>query len=144
MMIAPVVPVDPELVAKLLAAPETEYMSAEQLSFFHDLLCAERDALLRAAHQTTDDLQEFETTPDPSDRASMEEGHSRELRIRDRERKHLHTIDDALERIRDGRYGWCEDTGEPIGLPRLLARPTATLSLEAQEMHERKRKTTGR
>lgn len=144
MMIVPVPAVDSALVAQLLAASAEEYMSPEQLAFFRDLLCAQRDALLRAAHQTTNDLQEFETTPDPSDRATLEEDHSRELRIRDRERKHLHTIDEALERIRDGSYGWCEETGEPIGIPRLLARPTATLSLEAQERHERLRKTQGR
>jgi DnaK suppressor protein len=130
--------------AALLAAPDSEYMSPEQLVFFRDRLRAERDSLLQAALETTQHLHEFERTPDPSDRASLEEDHSLELRVRDRERKHLHTIDEALARIDDGSYGWCEFSGDPIGIARLLARPTATLSLEAQELHERKRKMRGR
>lgn len=128
--------VTPAFQAKLLAMPEADYMSSEQLAFFQALLCTERDALLRAAQDTTHHLQVLEPTPDPSDRASLEEDHLIEFRVRDRERKHLHAIDKALLRIRDGRYGWCEATGEPIGLPRLLTRPTATLSLEEQERHE--------
>lgn len=130
--------------ARLLASPPSEYMSPEQLAFFRQRLLAERDALLQSAHETTQHLHEFERTPDPSDRASLEEGHSLELRVRDRERKHLHTIDEALARIDDGSYGWCEFTGEPIGLARLLARPTATMSVEAQELHEKRRKMRGR
>lgn len=126
--------------AQMLAAPADDYMSAEQLAFFKDRLCTERDALLRAAGDTAHHLQEFEATPDPSDRASLEEDHSLELRVRDRERQQLHRIDQALMRIRDGSYGWCSDTGEPIGMARLLARPTATLSLEAQERYEVRRK----
>lgn len=126
--------------AQMLAAPADEYMSAEQLAFFKDRLCTERDALLRAAGDTAHHLQEFEATPDPSDRASLEEDHSLELRVRDRERQQLHRIDQALMRIRDGSYGWCSDSGEPIGMARLLARPTATLSLEAQERYEVRRK----
>jgi DnaK suppressor protein len=130
--------------ARLLASPPSEYMSPEQLDFFRQRLLAERDALLQSAHETTQHLHEFERTPDPSDRASLEEDHSLELRVRDRERKHLHTIDEALARIDDGSYGWCEFTGEPIGLARLLARPTATMSVEAQELHEKRRKMRGR
>lgn len=130
--------------ARLLASPPSEYMSSEQLAFFRQRLLAERDALLQSAHETTQHLHEFERTPDPSDRASLEEDHSLELRVRDRERKHLHTIDEALARIDDGSYGWCEFTGEPIGLARLLARPTATMSVEAQELHEKRRKMRGR
>ncbi|MFW2457385.1 RNA polymerase-binding protein DksA [Methyloversatilis discipulorum] len=130
--------------ARLLASPPSEYMSPEQLAFFRQRLLAERDALLQSAHETTQHLHEFERTPDPSDRASLEEDHSLELRVRDRERKHLHTIDEALARIDDGSYGWCEFTGEPIGLARLLARPTATMSVEAQELHEKRRKMRGR
>lgn len=126
--------------ADLIAAPADEYMSAEQLAFFKNRLCTERDALLRAAGDTAHHLQEFEATPDPSDRASLEEDHSLELRVRDRERQQLHRIDQALMRIRDGSYGWCSDSGEPIGMARLLARPTATLSLEAQERYEVRRK----
>ncbi|WP_018227596.1 RNA polymerase-binding protein DksA [Methyloversatilis universalis] len=130
--------------AALLASPPSDYMSPSQLAFFRRRLLAERDALLQSAHDTTQHLHEFERTPDPSDRASLEEDHSLELRVRDRERKHLHTIDEALARIDDGSYGWCEFTGDPIGIARLLARPTATLSVEAQELHEKRRKMRGR
>jgi DnaK suppressor protein len=136
--------VEADAEARLLASPPSEYMSPEQLAFFRQRLLAERDALLQSAHETTQHLHEFERTPDPSDRASLEEDHSLELRVRDRERKHLHTIDEALARIDDGSYGWCEFTGEPIGLARLLARPTATMSVEAQELHEKRRKMRGR
>lgn len=129
--------------AEMLAAPSDQYMSARQLAFFRARLIAERDALLDSAHRTTLHLQEFESTPDPSDRASLEEDHTLELRVRDRERKMLHKIDEALARIDNGSYGWCEDSGEPIGIPRLLARPTATLSVEAQEIHEARRKMRG-
>jgi len=129
--------------AEMLAAPSDQYMSARQLAFFRARLIAERDALLDSAHRTTLHLQEFESTPDPSDRASLEEDHTLELRVRDRERKLLHKIDEALKRIEDGSYGWCEDTGEPIGIARLLARPTASLCLEAQERHELKRRQFG-
>lgn len=119
------------------------YMSAAQLAMFRTLLMDERAGLLQAADETVHHLQEFEMTADPSDRASLEEDHSLDLRVRDRERKHLHKIDEALLRIQTGHYGWCEETGEPIGIPRLLARPTATLSIEAQERHEQLRKLRG-
>ncbi len=120
--------------------PLVGYMSPDQLKFFRDLLERERATLLSAAGETTVNLKQLAPTPDPSDRASVEEDHALELRVRDRERKHLHAIDQALMRIRDGSYGWCEESGEPIGFDRLLARPTATLSLEAQERHEDQRK----
>ena len=128
---------------EIRAAPQEDYMSARQLAFFRARLIQERDALLDSAHRTTLHLQEFESTPDPSDRASLEEDHTLELRVRDRERKMLHKIDAALSRIDNGSYGWCEDTGEPIGIARLLARPTATLSVEAQEIHEAQRRMRG-
>ncbi|MFT3735384.1 MAG: RNA polymerase-binding protein DksA [Rhodocyclaceae bacterium] len=128
----------------MLDASADEYMSAEQLAYFRKLLSIERDALLAAANETTHHLQEFELTPDPSDRASLEEDHTLELRVRDRERKHLHKIDQALERITDGSYGWCSESGEPIGIKRLLARPTATMTVEAQERYEQRRKMTGK
>lgn len=121
---------------QLLAAPEDEYMSDAQLEFFRQLLLAEKQALIEAARETTVHLQDNEATPDWTDRATIEEEHALELRVRDRERKLLKKIDEALARIGDGSYGWCEETGEPIGVPRLLARPTATLCLEAQERHE--------
>lgn len=129
--------------AEILAAPADEYMSAAQLAFFRARLVAERDALLESAHQTTEHLQDFVATPDPADRASQEEDHTLELRVRDRERKMLHKIDEAIERIDNGSYGWCEESGEPIGVPRLIARPTATYSVEAQERHEIRRKMKG-
>ena len=122
--------------SEILAAPADDYMSSRQLEFFRTLLSEERDALLSSARETTLHLQVQESTPDPADRASQEEDHTLELRVRDRERKHLHKIDQALVRIEDGSYGWCEETGDPIGIGRLLARPTTTYSLEAQERHE--------
>ena len=120
----------------LLAAPEEDYMSAAQLEFFRALLLKEKQALLDNAHETTEHLQENAATADWTDRATIEEEHALELRVRDRERKLMKKIDQALARIEDGSYGWCDETGEPIGVPRLLARPTATLCLEAQERHE--------
>ncbi|HEY6898737.1 MAG TPA: RNA polymerase-binding protein DksA [Rhodocyclaceae bacterium] len=127
--------------AEMLAAPEADYMSARQLEFFRNLLIEERDALLDSAKETTVHLQDGGATPDPSDRATIEEDHTLELRVRDRERKHLHKIDQALARIEEGTYGWCEETGDPIGIPRLLARPTASYCIEAQERHEVKEKS---
>mgnify|MGYP006189062685 CR=1 FL=1 len=129
--------------AELRAAPSEDYMSARQLAFFRARLVAERDALLDSAHRTTLHLQEYESPADPADRASLEEDHTLELRVRDRERKMLHKIDEALARIDNGTFGWCESSGEPIGIARLLARPTATLSVEAQEIHEARRKMRG-
>lgn len=134
-----VLPAAPTL-AEILAAPDDDYMSDRQLLFFYIRLSQEREALLEAAKETTLHLQNNEATPDPSDRASVEEDHTLELRVRDRERKQLHRIDEALARIENGTYGWCEESGEPIGIGRLLARPTATFSLEAQERHEAQRK----
>ena len=121
---------------ELLAAPEDEYMSDAQLAFFRALLEAEREALLDNARETTQNLQENEVAADWTDRATVEEEHALELRVRDRERKLLKKIEQSIRRIDDGSYGWCDETGEPIGIPRLLARPTASLSLEAQERHE--------
>lgn len=114
---------------ELLAAPEDDYMSEAQLAFFRHLLMSEKQALVEAARETTVHLQDNEATPDWTDRATVEEEHALELRVRDRERKLMKKIDEALARIEDGSYGWCEETGEPIGVPRLLARPTATLSV---------------
>lgn len=129
---------------EILAAPDADYMSERQLMFFRALLSAERDALLASARETTLHLQDGGATADPADRASQEEDFTLELRVRDRERKHLHKIDQALERIENGTYGWCEESGEPIGLGRLLARPTTTYSLDAQERHEAHQKRRGR
>lgn len=124
--------------SELLAMPAESYMNAAQLAFFQHLLENQRLALHDNMGLTSSHLHEQEETPDPADRASQEESHGLELRTRERERKHLKSIAAAQLRIRDGSYGYCEETGEPIGLPRLLARPTTKLCLEAQERHERR------
>jgi DnaK suppressor protein len=129
--------------AELLAAPEAEYMSEAQLASFRQRLLAEESTLLGAAAATTHHLQETTAAPDPTDRASAEEEHTLELRVRDRERKLLKKIAQALQRIEDGSYGWCEESGEPIGIARLLARPTASLCLESQERHEQRKRQFG-
>ena len=121
----------------LLAMPEADYMNAAQLAFFRARLRAMRAELERNARMTAEHLHGAIALPDPNDRATVEEAQALELRVRDREWKLLKKIDEALARIEDGSYGFCEETGEPIGLPRLLARPTASLSIEAQELRER-------
>lgn len=122
--------------AELLKMPAAAYMNAAQLAFFRSRLEALRDEMLSNAANTGAALKENENFADPNDRASMEEEHMLEQRVRDRERKQLKKINSALKRIDSGKYGWCEETGDPIGLPRLLARPTAEYSIEAQERHE--------
>ena len=102
-----------------------------------------RSSCARTPGATTEHLRELSFAPDPADRATLEEEHALELRTRDRERKLLKKIDQALARIDDGSYGYCEETGEPIGIQRLLARPTATLTIEAQERREMKQKLYG-
>lgn len=116
---------------------EDDYMNDEHLEFFRDLLLKLQNELIDRASVTTDHLQDHEAAPDPADRASQEEEYALELRTRDRERKLLSKIQASLRDIDEGEYGFCRDTGEPIGLKRLLARPTATLSVEAQERRER-------
>lgn len=130
--------------AELLAMPEGEYMNDKQLDFFRTRLTALKDDLLSNAGETTEHLREDTSiVPDPADRATIEEEHALELRTRDRERKLLKKISQSLARIEAGDYGFCDETGEPIGLGRLLARPTATLSLEAQQRRELKQKMFG-
>jgi DnaK suppressor protein len=130
--------------AELLAMPESEYMNDKQLEFFRNRLQEQKDALLSNAGETTEHLREDTSiVPDPADRATIEEEHALELRTRDRERKLLKKISQSLGRIEAGDYGFCDETGEPIGLGRLLARPTATLSLEAQQRREMKQKMFG-
>jgi len=114
-----------------------DYMNADHLEFFKERLLQMQQELLSNANATASHLQEQEATPDPADRATLEEEYALELRTRDRERKLLQKIQSTLRLIEDGSYGYCEDTGEPIGLKRLLARPTASLSVEAQERRER-------
>jgi DnaK suppressor protein len=129
---------------ELLAMPEAEYMNDKQLDFFRARLTALKDDLLSNAGETTEHLREDTSiVPDPADRATIEEEHALELRTRDRERKLLKKISQSLARIEAGEYGFCDETGEPIGLGRLLARPTATLSLEAQQRRELKQKMFG-
>ncbi len=127
----------------LLKSKESEYMNEAQLAFFRSRLMELRDQLLRNADDTGEHLRENEVTTDPSDRATLEEEYTLELRTRDRERKLLKKVEKSLRMIDDGSYGYCEETGEPIGLARLLARPTATLTLEAQERRERVQKLYG-
>ncbi len=120
---------------------DEEFMNARQREYFRKKLNAWKDEILRESRETLDNLQEESTNhPDMADRASSESDRALELRTRDRQRKLISKIDSALKRIEDGSYGYCEETGEPIGLARLDARPIATLSLEAQEMHERREK----
>lgn len=115
------------------------FMSDRQLDYFRKKLLAWKEDILRESRETLTSLQtETENHPDLVDRASSEADRALELRTRDRQRKLICKIDEALRRIEDGSYGYCEETGEPIGLARLEARPTATLSVEAQERHERR------
>ena len=119
-----------------------KFMNAKMKEYFRLKLLDWKSELLKESSQTLAKLQMQENTakPDITDRASEEIERSFELRTRDRERKLISKIDSAIKRINDGNYGFCEETGEPIGLKRLEARPVATLSLEAQEMHEKKEK----
>ncbi|MEY5050224.1 MAG: hypothetical protein RLZZ619_154 [Pseudomonadota bacterium] len=129
--------------ADLLKMSEKDYMNAAQLEFFKTKLLALKADLLMHANETTEHLRENVLVPDPADRATIEEEHALELRTRDRERKLLKKVEQSLLSIESGEYGWCEETGEPIGIPRLLARPTANLSLEAQERRELRQKLFG-
>jgi DnaK suppressor protein len=129
---------------ELLAMPDSEYMNDKQVEFFKARLQQQKDDLLSNAGETTEHLREDTSiVPDPADRATIEEEHALELRTRDRERKLLKKIAQSLARLDSGDYGFCDETGEPIGLARLLARPTATLSLEAQQRRELKQKMFG-
>lgn len=124
--------------SQILAMRPEQYMNAEQLSFFKTLLEQNLQAIETNMNLTGEHLRELEEAADPADRATQEETRGLELRTRDRERKHIKTIESALRRIEDGSYGFCEETGEPIGIARLLARPTTKLCIEAQERHERR------
>ncbi len=129
--------------AFILGMKDDDYMSATQLAFFKQRLLKLKHDILTQANKTTENLRESIFVPDPVDRASIEEEHALELRTRDRERKLLMKIEQSLHHIEDGSYGWCEETGEPIGVARLIARPTATLCLEAQERREHRQKMFG-
>jgi DnaK suppressor protein len=129
--------------AQILKMSDKDYMNAAQLAFFKARLQQLEKDLLKNAGETTEHLRETVLVPDPADRATIEEEHALELRTRDRERKLLKKVQQSIASIDGGDYGWCEETGEPIGIPRLLARPTATLSLEAQQRRELKQKLYG-
>ncbi len=129
--------------AELLKMPDSDYMNEAQLAFFRQRLQQMEKDLLANADETTEHLRETVIVPDPADRATIEEEHALELRTRDRERKLLKKVEKSIRMIDDGSYGFCEETGEPIGVARLIARPTATLSLEAQERRERVQKMYG-
>lgn len=128
---------------EILKMPEDDYMNAQQLEFFRRRLTDLEKELRANADQTTVNLRETTVVPDPADRATIEEEHALELRTRDRERKLLKKVQAAIKRIDDGDYGYCEETGDPIGVARLMARLTATLSLEAQQRRELKQKMYG-
>ncbi len=130
--------------AELLAMPDSEYMNDVQLAAFKLKLSILKRDILSNAGETTEHLREdTSVVPDPADRATIEEEHALELRTRDRERKLLKKIEQSIARIDAGDYGYCDETGEAIGVGRLLARPTATLSLEAQQRRELKQKMFG-
>ena len=123
-------------------SPDEEYMNDLQVEYFRQKLLAWKKSLLNQSQDTLEDLRQGGLNqPDDIDRASMETDKALDLRTKDRARKLISKINDALKRIEDGTYGYCEETGEPIGLERLEARPGATLSIEAQERHERMEKT---
>ena len=127
----------------ILKMSEDDYMNDVQLEFFRDRLRQMERDIRNNAGETTEHLRETVIVPDPADRATIEEEHALELRTRDRERKLLKKIEQALAQIDSGDYGYCEETGDPIGIPRPLARPTATLSLEAQQRRELRQKLYG-
>jgi DnaK suppressor protein len=130
--------------AEVIAMPDSEYMNAKQLAFFRLKLVALKEGILSNAGETTEHLREDTTiVPDPADRATIEEEHALELRTRDRERKLLKKIEQSIQSIDAEEYGFCDETGEPIGVARLIARPTATLSIEAQQRRELKQKMFG-
>ena len=130
--------------AELLAMPDSEYMNEVQLAYFRHKLVLLKQNIFSNAVDTTEHLREDTlVVPDPADRATIEEEHALELRTRDRERKLLKKIEQSIMRIESGDYGFCDETGESIGVGRLLARPTATLSLEAQQRRELKQKMFG-
>ena len=128
---------------QVFAMSEDDYMNDLQLEFFKQRFKNLEKDILDNANQTTDNLRETQFVPDPADRATIEEEHALELRTRDRERKLLKKVQQSLVSIDEGDYGWCEETGEPIWIPRLLAHPTANLSLEVQERREKRQKQFG-
>lgn len=123
---------------ELLRMSAQAYMDASQQAFFRDLLLSQRTVLQARISSEFELMRTFEPSSDPSDLGTVEEQRQWQLRLLEREKKLLDKIDEALQRLARGEYGWCKDTGEPIGLKRLLLRPTATLSIEAKERQERR------
>jgi DnaK suppressor protein len=129
------------LTAEYRPTQDEPFMNPRQREYFRRKLETWKEDILRESRETLENLQEeSQNHPDMADRASSESDRALELRTRDRQRKLISKIDAALKRLEDGTYGYCEETGDPIGIARLDARPIATLSLEAQEMHERREK----
>lgn len=126
--------------AELLAQPADAYMNAAQQHFFRTLLLRQRGELQARIGEEFEALRERDTSSDPADISSAEEQRQWQLRLLEREKKLLDKIDQALERLAYGEYGWCRESGEPIGLQRLLLRPTASLSIEAKERQEQREK----
>ena len=121
--------------------PDEEFMNTRQVEYFRTKLIAWKESILQDSKETIEEMQsDARNIPDVTDRASEETDRALELRTRDRQRKLIAKIDSALRRINEGTYGYCEETGDPISFRRLDARPIATLSLEAQERHERREK----
>jgi DnaK suppressor protein len=130
--------------AEIMAMSDKDYMNDAQMAYFRIKLVILKQGILANAGETTEHLREDTVVvPDPADRATIEEEHALEFRTRDRERKLLKKIEQSIQRIDSGDYGYCDETGEPIGVGRLLARPTANLSLEAQQRRELKQKMFG-
>ena len=121
---------------QILAQPDEEYMNEAQLAFFRQLLTDEREELRERIDRDFQGLRDYEMPTDPADVGSAEEQRQSQLNMLEREKRLLDKIDHALDRIARGEYGWCEESGDPIGLRRLMLRPTATLSIEAKERQE--------
>lgn len=131
----------PQIPQSYTPSEKEEFMCSKQIEYFKKVLTNWRNELIQGSSSTIDHLKEESSNkPDSTDRATIESERSLELRTRDRERKLINKIDAALQRIEDGSYGYCDETGDPISIKRLEARPVATLSLEAQEMHEKAEK----
>ena len=132
----------PQISRSYIPSEKEEFMCSKQIEYFKKVLTNWRNELIQGSSSTIDHLKEESSNkPDSTDRATIESERSLELRTRDRERKLLSKINKALKKLEDGSYGYCEETMQPISIKRLVARPIATLSVEAQEMHEKSEKT---
>ena len=131
----------PQISQSYIPSEKEEFMCSKQIEYFKKVLTSWRNEIIQGSSSTIDHLKEESSNkPDSTDRATIESERSLELRTRDRERKLLSKINKALKKLEDGSYGYCEETMQPISIKRLVARPIATLSVEAQEMHEKSEK----